>query len=261
MKVTRFDSMLLKGLMLVCGLCLLMACSTAPTDDETEEIIPAELIRARAYDRNTGHSSSLPLNRRGVLWYFMMIELLFDKPVHQVSINSVNAESDGLSPAFVWTLDTAQLNVWKRQIGWNPSRNVTLVIDYEDENGVHTETIDVRIGAYSIEKPPPEIKSVNPETRIDLDANKLNREGIKIGFDKTMDTQRTRIVVFAYNGQVILNWEINWTEDNRMAILLPESEDDWFLPGHEYEIYLVEFYSSGGARGNVPVVIKFRMAS
>ena len=261
MKFLRNYHILLRSTMLFCGLCLLIGCSTNPTDDENKEIIPAELIRARAYDRNTGHSSSLPLNRRGVLWYFMMIELLFDKPVHQVRINSVNAESDGLPPAFVWTLDTAQLDVWKRQIGWNPSRNVTLVIDYEDENGVHTETIDVRIGAYSIEKPPPEIKSVDPETRIDLDANKLNREGIKIGFDKTMDTQRTRIVVFAYNGQVILNWEINWTEDYRTAILLPKSKDDWFLPGHEYEVYLIEFYSSGGARGNVPVAIRFRMAS
>lgn len=262
MKLTRIETILLKSLMLFSGLCLLIGCSTDLTDDENKEIIPAELIRARAYDRNTRHSSSLPLNRRGILWYFMMIELLFDKPVHQVSINSVNAESDEVPPAFVWTLDTAQLDVWNRQIGWNPSRNVTLVINYEDETGFRTETLDVRLGAYSIEKPPPEITFVDPKPRIDVDVNRLNREGIKIGFDKIMDTIRTRIVV--YSGRMILRWEINWIEDNRTAILLPESKDDGLLPMHEYEVRLLSHYDiTGHGRGAAEgaFVIRFWTAS
>ena len=243
--------------MLFCCLFLLIGCSA------DEKIQRARLIEARAYDADTLDSYPL-LNGSGILGWPAVIELVFDKPVLQVSINTVNAQPDEGAPATVWQLEVTR-NVWDYlKIGLNLEKNVvTLTITYEDETGVQKKTLDAKLGVYH-PPVPLEIDSASVwNNQVDADANRLNREGIIINFSGEMDTQRTQIEV--YSGEVMLNWRIDWTKSDFTAILLPESEDDWLLPGQEYEIHLVDFFSFQGQRGkgleDGPIVIRFQTAS
>lgn len=255
--------------MLFCGLCLLIDCSV---DEETQR---ARLIEVRGYDKDTP-LDTFPLP--GIIGTSTTIKLVFDKPVLAVNINySAKAQPDEMPPTTIWKLESYRLDVWNPQIGWNPERNVTLTIIYEDDIGIHKDTLDVTLGAYSNDVFPPAISQADPSNNeIDVDANRLNREGIKITFDKQMDTQRTRIVVYhrfpnpvAFErGQRILHWDVDWTNETRTsettATLLPKSEDDRLLPGHEYEVRLLAFYDiAGHGRGpeEGPLVIQFRTAS
>ena len=258
MEFTRHYAILLKSFMSFYGLCLLIGCSA------DKEIQSARLMEANAYyylrELNV---RPLPLNGRGIISLDDTIELVFDKPVRQVSINDVDTRPNQVPTATVWLLETRRLEVWDRQEGWNPEKDVTLRIVYVDETGVHSDTLDVTLGAYDIYSPPPEIDGASVgNNQTDADADQLNREGIWIGFNAPMDTQRTQIEV--YSGQMRLNWRIDWIMDNYTAILSPEIEDDRLLPGHEYEIHLVDFYDIGGDRGkgleDGPIVIKFQTA-
>ena len=266
MKFASFYNILLKSTCFLCGLLLLIGCSA------DEELQPARLIEARGYDKDTPLDSfPLPVDGGGIIGTSTIIELVFDKPVLEVSINySAKAQADEI-PTKVWKLESNRLeDVWNLQIGFNPERDVTLTIIYEDDIGVHKETLHVTLGAYHIDVFPPAIVSGDPQIdEINVDANRLNREGITFSFDTRMDTQRTQIEV--YSGQVMLDWRIRcWTvyDDNRRdahtVVLLPESEDDWLLPGQEYEIHL-DFYSFGGIRGKGlgggPIVLSFQTAS
>lgn len=263
MKVASFYNILLKSTCFLCGLLLLIGCLA----DSNEEPQPAKLIKVTSYDAE-GDSSEVdlfPLNGRGILGRDSIIELVFDKPVLEVVINyAAKAQSDDVPPATVWKLEGNQLEeVWNLQIGFNPERGVTLTIIYEDETGIHKDTLDVTLGAYSIDVFPPMIISANiGHKQVDADVNRLNQEGIVITFSDEMDVCRTQIEIFS--GQMMLNWRIDWIEGNSTAILLPESPDDWLLPGHEYEIHLVDFYDNGGNRGegleDGPIVIRFQTA-
>ena len=261
---------LLRSTMLYCGLCLIISCSME------EEIQPARLIKAHAFDKDTLDSYPL-LNGGGILGLPAVIELVFDKPVLNVSINTINAQPDAGTPATVWQLEVTRY-VWDNlKKGLNPQKNVvTLTITYEDETGVQKEKLDAKLGVYQ-PPVPPAISQVDPSNNeIDVDSNRLNREGIKITFDKQMDTQRTRIVVYhrfpnpvAFErGQRILHWEFDWTYEPRTSettvTLLPKSKDDRLLPGHEYEVRLLAVYDiAGHGRGpeEGPLVIQFRTAS
>ena len=79
-----------------------------------------------------------------------------------------------------------------------------------------------------------------------------------------MDTNPHRTKIEIYSGEQRLNWSIDWTESQITVTLMPESEADWLLPGQEYEIHLVDFYSSAGTRGEGleegPIVIRFQTA-
>ena len=237
MKFTRNGDILMGSTAIFCFLSLLIGCS-ADRDKQ-----PAHLVNARAFDVGSLKSYPFHENGRGAIWLSSIIELTFDEPVRRVSINSVNAESDETPPAAVWTLDSSRLDVWDGKTGFNAS--VILTINYEDEAGVHSEKLDVTLAAYSVDVFPPAIISGDPQVgEVNVDAARLNREGIKIGFDRTMDTQRTRIVV--YSGRMILRWEINWTEDYETAILFPKSEDDRLLPGRPYEVRLLSHYDMTG---------------
>ena len=251
--------------MLFCVLCLLIGCSA-------EEIQPAQLIKASSFDTE-GDSPAidlLPLNGRGILARDSIMELVFDKPVLEVRINYSTKGKPILGlPATVWKLEANQLEgVWSPQIGLNPEKDVTLTIIYEDETGIYKKTLDVTLGSFHTGFPPdvfpPAFDSSNVRNnQVDADANQLNREGIKITFSTAMDPHRTLIEV--YTGQVQLNWKMYWTDRIETVILLPESEGDRLLPGQQYEIHLVDFYSSGGIRDegleDGPIVIRFQTAS
>ena len=270
MKFTRHYAILLKSFMPFCGLCLLMSCSAE------EEMQLARLIEAHAYDKDSLKSFALPLNGGGILPRDAIIELVFDKPVLQVSINySGRAQPDEMSPATVWRLESNRLkDVWDLQIGWNPAKNVALTIIYEDEIGIHKDTLDVTSVEYHIDVFPPEVSHANiSNNQVDVDADRLNQEGIQISFDMLMDTRPSRTKIKVYSGPVMLDWRIDcWTlhgADYRYGVhtvtLLPQSKDDWLLPGHEYEIHLIDFYDYPGNRGggleDGPIVINFQTAS
>ena len=245
-----------------CVLCLLFGCST-----DNEDIQPAQLIKASSTDGEGDRLEvdPLPLNGGGILSVSSIIELVFDKPVLEVSINySAKAQPYDLPPATVWKLEANQLDVWDYlEVGFNPERDVTLTIIYEDETGIHKDTLHVTLGGYHIDVFPPVIDSSNVRhNQINVDANQLNREGIRITFSDWMNPRRTKIEI--YSGQVILNWKLYWTDRTKTVILLPESEFDWLLPEHEYEIHLVDFYDYRGTRGkrleDGPIVIRFQTA-
>ena len=263
--------------MLILALLLFVDCSS----NENDELQQARLIKARYYgqEQESLDIHPLPLNGRGILAPDSTIELVFDKPVLLVSVNyAARAQPIEGSPATVWKLESNRLkDVWYDLVGWNPGRDVTLTIVYEDDIGIHKETLDVTLGDYSVHPLPPVISFADPSNHeIDVDAKRLNRDGIKITFDKQMDTQRTRIVIYhrfpnpvAFErGQRILHWNVDWTYEPRTrkttAIFLPKSEDDQLLQGHEYEVRLLAFYDiAGHGRGpeEGPLVIQFRTAS
>ena len=237
-----------------------------------EELQSARLLEARGYNKHTPQET-FPLP--GVIGTSTTIELVFDKPVLAVSINySAKAQPDEMPPTMIWKLESNRLeDVWNLKIGWNPVRDVTLMVIYEDETGIHKDTLDVTLGAYSLDVFPPIIAFLDPWSgEVNVDANRLNQEGIKIGFDKEMDNRPYRTKIEVYSGQEMLNWSIDcWTLPDEyrygahMVTLLPESEDDWLLSGYEYEVHLVDFYDYKGTRGegleDGPIVIKFQTAS
>lgn len=259
MRLARIYGILLIILMLFGGLCLLIGCSA----DET--IQSAQLVEASTYYYlQRLNTKPLPLNGRGIISLDDTIELVFDKPVRQVSINTIDARPNQVPTATVWLLQTKRLKVWDREIGWNPEKDATLTINYEDETGVHKYTLKVTLGAYSVDVFPLEIVSVNvANNQIDADANRLNQQGIRITFSEEMEISRTQIEV--YRGRVMLNWKIDWIEDDHTAILLPEGEGDWLLPGHEYQVHVIDFYNFAGRRGkgleDGPIVIRFQTAN
>lgn len=266
MKFALFHVVFLQYTVL-CVLYLLIGCSA-------EEIQPAQLIKASSFDAE-GDSPAidlLPLNGRGILARDSIMELVFDKPVLEVRINYSTKGKPILGiPATVWKLEANQLEgVWSPQIGLNPEKDVTLTIIYEDETGIHKETLDVTLGSFHTGFPPdvfpPAFDSSNVRNnQVDADANQLNREGIKITFSTAMDPHRTLIEV--YTGQVQLNWKMYWTDRFKTVILLPENNNDSLLPGQQYEVHFVDLYSSGGIRSNaidengLPIVLSFQTAS
>ena len=261
MKLARNYDMLLNSVMLCAVLCLLMSCSV------DEEIQSARLMEANAYHIRSLRELNvrpLPLNGRGIISHSETIGLVFDKPVRQVSINDVDTRPNQEPKATIWLLETNRLEVWDNQEGFNPEKDVTLRIVYEDETGVHRDTLDVTLGAYHISSSPPTIQDANiRHKQTDADADQLNREGIRLVFSNAIDIQRSRIEV--YSGQMRLNWIIDWSYEQDIATLLPASEDDRLLPGHEYEIHLVDLYDIGGDRGrgleDGPIVIRFQTMS
>ncbi|MDE0184817.1 MAG: hypothetical protein OXP71_05105 [Candidatus Poribacteria bacterium] len=274
MKLARNHFVLLRCTVLFCGLCLLICCSA---DDEIQ---PAQIIEASSYHYfQKLNTKPLPLNGRGEISLSDTIELVFDKPVRQVSINTIDARPNQEPTATVWLLEIKPLEVWAREMGphLKLEKDVTLTIHYEDETGVHIDTLDVTIVVYAEPASPPVISFADPlNNEINVDANRLNQVGIQIGFNKQMDTQRTRIVVYnrfpnpvAFErGQRILHWNIDWVYDamtnETKATLLPKSEDDRLLRGNEYEVRLLAFYDmSGHGRGpeEGPLVIQFRTMS
>ena len=271
MKLESFYDALSKCLILFCGLCLIMSCSA------DEELQPAQLIKVTSYNhfRDITYQHLPKGDADVILAVHDLIELVFDKPVLKVSINySAKAQPDEMPPTTIWKMESNRLeDVWNLQIGWNPVRDVTLMVIYEDETGIHKDTLDVTLGAYSIDVFPPFITFSNPwHNEVNADAVRLNREGIKIGFDKEMDNRPSRTQIEVYNDQEMLNWSIDcWTLPNddeygvHMVTLLPESEGDRLLPGQQYEVHLVDFYDYKGTRGegleDGPIVIKFQTAS
>ena len=147
----------MKVTMLVCGLFLLIGCSA------DEKLQPARLIEARGYDRDTPHHPfPLPVNGEGIIAATTIIELVFDKPVLNVSINySAKARPNKEPPATVWKLDSNRLeDVWNFQIGGSPDRNVTLMVIYEDETGIHKDTLDVTL---DLQSNSPRVIAVDPK--------------------------------------------------------------------------------------------------
>ena len=260
MQLARIYNLLLRATMLFCVLCLLIGCSA------DEEIQPARLMVANSYYIQSLQELNvrpLPLNGRGIISHSETIGLVFDKPVRQVSINDVDTRPNQKPTATVWLLENRRLEVWDNQDGFNPEKDVTLRIVYEDETGVHRDTLDVTLGAYHISSPLPVIDSASVWNQTDADADQLNREGIRLVFNTSIDIQRSPIEV--YSGQMRLNWIIDWSHNQDIATLLPASEDDRLLPGHEYEIHLLDLYDIGGDRGRGfeegPMVIRFQTAS
>ena len=133
----------MKVTMLFGCLFLLIGCSA------DEKLQPARLIEARGYGRATPQQHfPLPVNGDGIIAATTIIELVFDKPVLEVSINSINAEPDVVPLATVWTLDSRRLDVWIGKTGM--LETVSLTINYKDDTGVHTETLDVRLDLQSV---------------------------------------------------------------------------------------------------------------
>ena len=263
MQLARIYDILLKGSLVFVGLILLIGCSA----DSDEEPQPAQLIRVTSYnsfrDITVQH---LPKgDADGILAFQDWIELVFDKAVLEVIIEVDNvfgkAKPNGMPPTTIWQLKGQQLDVWSP--GFTPERNASFTIIYQDKTGLYKETLDVTLGSYHVSSYPPVIESSTVfDNQVDVDFNQLNREGIKIGFDKIMDTYRTQIEI--YSAQGILDWEIDcWQDKNMTVILLPENKDDWLLPEHNYEIHLVAYDISGQGIGTEesPVVISFQTAS
>ena len=84
MRLARIYGILLIGLMLFGGLFLLIGCSA------NEQKQSSRLVEASAYYHvRELNIRPLPLNGRGKISLQDTIELVFDKPVRQVSINTV----------------------------------------------------------------------------------------------------------------------------------------------------------------------------
>ena len=153
-ELARIYDILLKSSMLLCVWCLLMSCSA------DEELQPARLIEARGYvpdiDVEAFQYSGLPLNGRGIIKTSTIIGLVFDKPVFEVSINySAKAEPDEMSPTTIWKLESNRLeDVWRLR-----NKNVTLTIIYEDETGIHKDTLDVTL---DLQSDSPRVIAVDP---------------------------------------------------------------------------------------------------
>ena len=141
--------------MLFCGLFLLFCCSE-------DEIQRARLIDAFGYDRDTFRRSWLPLPGSGVIKTSTIIELVFDKPVLEVSINySAKAEPNEMPPTTIWTLESNRLeDVWIHRAGMNSARDVTLMVIYEDEAGIYKETLDVTL---DLQSNSPRVIAVDPQ--------------------------------------------------------------------------------------------------
>ena len=123
-----------------------------------EKLQPARLIEARGYDRDTPQQPfPLPVNGEGIIAATTIIELVFDKPVLEVSINSVNAKPDVVPLATVWTLDSRRLDVWIGKTGM--LETLSLTINYKDDTGVHTKSLDVRLDLQSVT---PRVIAVEP---------------------------------------------------------------------------------------------------
>ena len=132
--------------MLVCGLFLLIGCSV------DEKLQSAQLIEARGYDRDTPYNPfPLPVNGKGIIAATTIIELVFDKPVLEVSINySAKAQPDEMPPTTIWTVESNRLaNVWNLQVEGSPDKEVVLMVIYEDETGIHKDTLDVTLDLQS----------------------------------------------------------------------------------------------------------------
>ena len=265
MKFTRHYAILLKSFMPFCGLCLLIGCSEEMGE---EDIASPHLIRVTSYNdfQDTTHHHSLNADEKWKIELQDLVELVFSRAVTQVIIEADNmlgnARPNGVPPTTIWRIQVAELGLWSPP-GFIPERDVLFTVIYEHKTGFYKETFDITLGI-SHPPEPPRIDSSNvSNNQIDADANQLNQEGIKIWFSKDIDTPHAEINV--YSGQKKLNWEIHWTGHN-LAILRPKCPPgDQLLPGHEYEIHLVDFYDGAGNRGKGleegPIVIRFQTAS
>ena len=257
---------LLRIAMLFLALFLFKGCS----DDGIQvmpEIQPARLMKVTSDNHFQDTRDQHFPNGKGdeVLAAQDWVELVFDKSVSQLIIDVDGilgyATPNGIPPTTIWMLKVGDLDLPSLPYFRIPKKNVAFTVIYEDKTGIHQETFEVALGNYHAAPPPPIIVSGDPHNNeIDVDANRLNRKGIWYRFDIRMDVLRSQIEV--YRGQRTLDWKLYWTDQGEVATLLPESEDDWLLPGQEYEVRLIDFYSFGGTRGkgleDGPIVIKFQ---
>ena len=263
--------MLLRITMPFLALFLYMGCS----DDGIQvipEIQPARLIRVTSYNSFQDITyQHLPKGAAdGILSPQDWLELVFDKSVSQaiIDVDSVLGylTPNGIPPTTTWTIRVRDLDLPSLPYFSDPKKNVPVTVIYEDKNGIHKETFETALGDYEPGPEPPQIVSANVRNdQDDTNAEQLNQEGIKFEFYAKLDVLRSQIEV--YSGQKRLNWRISWIYKGGLttATLFPDSDDDRFLPGREYEIHVVDFYSFWGTRGegleDGPLVIRFQTAS
>ena len=269
MQFVRNYHILLQITTLSLTLFLFMGCSDDGIPIVMPEIQPARLMKVTS-DNHFQDTRDLHFpNGKGdeVLAAQDWVELVFDKAVSQViiGVDSVLGylTPNGIPPTTIWMIRVRDLNLPSLPYFRTPKKNVPFTVIYEDNTGFHQETFEVALGNYEPGPSAPIILSGDPQIdEINVDANRLNRKGIWFRFDLLMDVIRSQIEV--YRGQRKLNWTLYWTEQGKMAILLPDSDDDWLSPAHEYEIHL-DFYSLAGIRGkwleDGPIVIRFQTAS
>ena len=269
MKFVRNYHILLRITILFLALFLFMGCS----DDGIQvmpKTQPARLIKVTSDNHFQDTRDQHFPNGEGdeIVAFQDWVELVFDKAVSQVIIDVDSvlgyATPNGIPPTTIWIVKVGDLDLPSLPFFRTPKKNVPFTVIYEDKTGFHQETFEVALGNYHPGPEPPHIDSSDPyNDEIDVNANRLNRKGIWFRFDKRMDITRSQIEV--YRGERKLNWPLYWTERGEKAVLLPESENDWLLPGHHYEIHLVDFYDLGGNRGewleDGPIVIRFQTAS
>lgn len=261
--------MLLRITMPFLALFLYMGCS----DDGIQvipEIQPARLIRVTSYNsfQDITYQHLPKGDADGILSPQDWLELAFDKAVSQaiIDVDSVLGylTPNGIPPTTIWTIRVRDLDLPSLPYFSDPKKNVPVTVIYEDKNGIHKETFETALGDYALVEPPKIMSSDIYNDEIDIvDATRINLKGIRLLFDKPIDITRSQIEV--YRGERKLNWTLYWTERGETAILLPESEADWLLPGQHYEIHIVDFYDIGGNRGegleDGPLVIRFQTAS
>lgn len=257
--------------MIFLGLFLLMDCSDEGIQ-VMPEIQPARLMKVTSDNHFQDTRDQHFPNGKGdeVLAAQDWAELVFDKAVSQVIIDVDNvlgyATPNGIPPTTIWIVKVGELNLPSLPFFRTPKKNVPFTVIYEDKTGFHKETFEVALGNYHPGPSPPQLVSSNVRhNQVDANAEQLNQAGIQFDFYAKLDALRSQIEV--YSGQKRLNWRISWIYKGGLttATLFPASEDDQLLPGHEYEIHLVDFYSFWGQRGegleDGPLVIRFQTAS
>ena len=174
--------------LLLC-LCSFIGCSTE------EELQPARLMEARGYHKNTPlESFPLPVNGGGIIGTTTTIELVFDKPVLEVSINySAKAQPDEMPPTTIWKLESNRLeSVWNRR-----NKNVTLTVIYEDDTGIHKDTLDVTL---DLQSDSPRVIAVDPPPgaqrteAVDITYREVPRQEFRITFNEPIIPNSGRIL-------------------------------------------------------------------
>ncbi len=166
-----------------------------------DEVIPARLLKtippARAIERFTPE-----------------MELVFDKPVLQVEVSGVDAQSNGPIPAAIWTLDLShfeQVHPIVHQTNIPPER-VCLTVSYTDEGGRHHEALDcAQLLSIIVYSPPLEIIAATViDGEVEVDAGFLNANGILLEFNTPVIGE---MAIFSgrvedWNPEASLDWNV-----------------------------------------------------
>ena len=168
----------------------------------------------------------------------------FDMAVTEVKVNGVHAEVAGSSAT--WRGQGLQVGEQAFRIEWT------------DENG-NSGSQDITLIVEVPDTTPPEVSEVNVKSgTTDVDAGKLNDEGIIIKFSERIDTGRSKdAFVLLLQGSPIV-WTPQWSDGDTQVTLEPGPKTK-LRPGSEYTLTISGYFDGAGNEGG-PMEINFATA-